>query len=76
MWQKIKRKLRSFGRKVAYYQTIFILAVIYFTVIALFSLLIKLARKDLLDKKLTDESSFWRKREVTRFDLEAIKHQF
>jgi len=35
MWQKIKRKLRSFGRKVAYYQTIFILAVIYFTVIAL-----------------------------------------
>jgi hypothetical protein len=76
MWRNIKKKLRDFGRKVAYYQTIIILSVIYFTVVALFSLIIKLMRKDLLDKGITDEPSFWREREVTRFDLEQVKHQF
>jgi hypothetical protein len=54
-----------------------ILSIVYFVSVALISAFMKLAGRDLLDRKLDPEPSFWRKHEPNPLGpLVAARHQF
>jgi hypothetical protein len=53
------------------------LSIVYFISVALIWLIMKLTGKDLLDRKLAPESSFWRAHEPNPLGpLAAARHQF
>jgi hypothetical protein len=76
-------KSRAYVRWTAFFQgigkiwTAVILSVIYFVSVAVISLFMKLFGKDLLDRKLRPEASFWRAHEPNPLGPQAAaKHQF
>ena len=73
LWSGIK----AFSKKVAYVQAIIILTLFYFLVIGLFSIIIRLLGKDLLNKKWKDKkASHWVKKEKVEVNLENARRQF
>ena len=68
-WKKIALKI---GAGV----TAVLLSVVYFVGIGITSVIMKLARKDTLDKRFTDAPTFWLKKEKTEASLERAKRQF
>jgi len=73
LWSGIK----AFSKKVAHVQAIIILTLFYFIVIGLFSLIIRLLGKDLLNKKWKDKKeSYWVKKEKVEVNLENARRQF
>jgi len=73
LWSGIK----AFSKKVAYVQAIVILTLFYFIVIGLFSIIIRLLGKDLLNKKWKDKkASHWVKKEKVEINLENARRQF
>lgn len=73
LWSGIK----AFSKKVAYVQAIIILTLFYFIVIGLFSLIIRLLGKDLLNKKWKDKKvSYWMQKEKVEVNLENARRQF
>lgn len=76
-------KSKAYVRWTAFFQgigkiwTAVILSVIYFVSVAVISLFMKLFGKDLLDRKLRPEPSFWRAHEPNPLGPQAAaKHQF
>jgi hypothetical protein len=73
IWSGIK----AFSKKVAYVQAIIILTLFYFLVIGLFSIVIRLVGKDLLNKKWKDKkTSYWIEKEKVEINLENARRQF
>jgi hypothetical protein len=73
IWSGIK----AFSKKVAYVQAIIILTLFYFLVIGLFSIIIRLLGKDLLNKKWKDDkASYWIEKEKAEINLENARRQF
>ena len=73
IWSGIK----TFSKKVAYVQAIIILTLFYFIVIGLFSLIIRLLGKYLLNKKWKDKkTSYWIEKEKVEIKLENARRQF
>jgi len=69
--------IKAFSKKVAYVQAIIILTLFYFIVIGLFSLIIRLLGKDLLNKKWEDKKvSYWIRKEKLEINLENARRQF
>ncbi len=76
MSNKIWAFWKRFARKLAIIQTTVILTIFYFLVMGIFAAVIKLLRKDLLDKKWKQNKSFWKEKEKTFPTLESAKRQF
>ena len=62
--------------RLAIIQTAVILTFFYFLVIGPFAMIIKLLRKDLLDKKWKQNKSFWKEKEKMYVTLKSAKRQF
>ena len=68
---------KAFSKKVAYVQAIIILTLFYFIVIGLFSVIIRLLGKDLLNKNWKDgKPSYWIEKEKAEINLENARRQF
>lgn len=74
------RKIWGGWKKVAHaigvFQTKLILTILYFVVIGLASLMVRLFRRDLLDRRVDDRSTLWRDRIQPAVDLNGAKRQF
>lgn len=67
---------KKFARRLAIIQTGIILTLFYFLMIGFFALVVKLLRKDLLDKRWRQNKSFWKDKEKMLATLEAARRQF
>jgi hypothetical protein len=79
LWSGIK----AFSKKVAYVQSIIILTLFYFLILGSFSIVLRLLRKDLLNKKWKDKKisflkihTYWIKKEKIEINLENARRQF
>jgi hypothetical protein len=68
-WKKIARAIGVFNTKV-------ILTILYFIVLGIFSLIVRLLRLDLLDKRLVRRDSYWHGKEEGEVTLERCRRQF
>ncbi len=75
MSNKIWAFWKKLARRLAIVQTTIILTLFYFLMIGIFALVIKLLRKDLLDKKWKKNKSFWKDKKML-VTLENAKRQF
>ncbi|EQB63099.1 MAG: hypothetical protein RBG1_1C00001G0678 [candidate division Zixibacteria bacterium RBG-1] len=67
---------KKFAHRLAIIQTTIILTLFYFLMISVFALVIKLLRKDLLDKKWKQKKSFWKGKEKLSVAIENARRQF
>ena len=74
--QRLLRYWKWFAKKLAFVQTLVILALIYFLVVSIMSAVARVLRRDLLGKRLKNVVSFWTKKETEISDLESFRHQF
>jgi hypothetical protein len=71
------RKWTAFFEGIGAFWSAIILSVVYFVSVAMIWALMKLMGKDLLDRKLDEEPSFWRRHEANPLGpLAAARHQF
>jgi hypothetical protein len=74
---KAYAKWTAFFMAVGHVWSLVILSIIYFVSVALVSVGMRLARKDLLDRSLAPEPSFWRRHEPNPLGPQAAaRHQF
>jgi len=66
----------AFARALAVVNTTLILSIVYLLLIGPSWLVMKILRKDLLDRKADAAVSFWRTKEATKHTMEQSKHQF
>jgi len=67
---------KNIARRIAIIQTAIILTLFYFLMIGAFAAIIKLLRKDLLDKRWKKNRSFWKAKEKMTVTVETAKRQF
>ena len=73
----VYRKWTAFFESIGAFWSAIILSIVYFVSVALIWALMKLMGKDLLDRKLDEEPSFWRTHEPNPLGpLAAARHQF
>ena len=73
----IKRWWLLFAQMLGKVNTILLLSLVYFVVIGFMSLIVKLFRKDLLQKKMDyDQASYWQTRKSSEQTLDRYKFQF
>ena len=71
------RKWTAFFEAIGAFWSAIILSIVYFVSVAIISIFMKLAGKDLLDRRLDEEPSFWRTHEPNPLGpLAAARHQF
>ena len=71
------RKWTAFFEGLGAFWSAIILSIVYFVSVAMVSVVMKLARKDLLDRRLAAEPSFWRTHEPNPLGpIAAARHQF
>ena len=75
-WSRVWSGWKKIAHAIGVFQTKVILFVLYFVVIGIASLLIRLGRKDLLDRTIDDAGSLWRDRVNMPVDLENARRQF
>jgi hypothetical protein len=73
----IKKIWLTFAQKLGKVNTIILLSFIYIVVIGFMSLLVKILRKDLLQKKMGKiQKSYWQTRVTSEQTLERSRYQF
>ena len=72
----IWRGWKAFAHKLGVLNTKIILTILYFIVIGTAAMIAKILRRDLLDRRLCDEDSFWKARESLPVNLENARRQF
>ena len=70
------RGWKKFAHVLGIVNTKILLTVSYFVIIALVSLITKVFRADLLDRRLRPQPSYWHDRERLAVDLESCRRQF
>lgn len=67
----------KFAHAVGWFNTRVLLTLVYFTIIAVPALVLKLIRKDLLNRRWDKQgSTYWREKESITHSVENAKHQF
>jgi hypothetical protein len=75
--RSIKRIWLLFAQMIGKVNSIVLLSLVYFVVIGFMSLIVKLFRKDLLQKKMDfDQTSYWQARKTGEQTLDRHKFQF
>ena len=73
----IKRMWLLFARMLGKVNTFLLLSLVYLVVIGFMSLLMRLFRKDLLQKKMDiKQGSYWQTRKLNEQTLDRYKYQF
>ena len=72
----LKEWWMAFARALGWFNTRLLLTVVYVVLFALPALVLKLLRKDLLDRKFNNNSSYWINKEKVAHTIEQAKHQF
>lgn len=72
----LKKKWMTFARAIGWFNTRLMLIIIYFIVLAIPALLLKIIRKDLLDRKFSARSTYWIEKEKIIHTIEQAKRQF
>lgn len=72
----LKRWWMAFARALGWLNTRVLLSIVYAILIGIPALVLKLLRKDLLDGKIGDRSSYWIPKEHVTHSLDQAKHQF
>ena len=72
----MKRWWMAFAEAVGWFNTRLLLTVFYFVVLALPALVLKLLRKDLLDRSFRDRDSYWIQKEKDHHSIDEAKRQF
>jgi hypothetical protein len=76
-FRTIKRMWLLFAHMLGKINTILLLSLVYLIVIGLMSLIVRLFRKDLLQKKMEyDQASYWQTRVTSEQTLDRSKFQF
>ena len=76
-FRTIKRMWLLFAQMLVKVNTILLLSLVYLVVIGFMSLLVRLFRKDLLQKKMDfDQTSYWQTRKTGEQTLDRHKFQF
>ncbi len=70
------RQWMRFAHVLAVVNTAILLTIIYVLVIGPAALVLWMIRKDLLDRTLRREGSYWRMREPVRHAMEDVRRQF
>ena len=77
IFRAIKRMWLLFAQMLGKVNTILLLSLVYFVVIGFMALVVRLFRKDLLQKKMDyDQASYWQTRETSEQTLDRHKYQF
>jgi hypothetical protein len=66
----------AFVHGLGWFNTRLMLTIVYFLILALPAIVLKLIRKDLLDRKLDGKFSYWVEKEKIKHTLEEARHQF
>jgi hypothetical protein len=75
--RSIKHMWLLFAQMVGKINSIVLLSFVYFVVIGFMSLIVKLFRKDLLQKKMNfEQASYWQTRKTSEQTLDRHKFQF
>jgi hypothetical protein len=75
-WFSIWHRWKKVALKIARAQAVMLLTLFYFTLFGLYALALKLAGKDLLEKKWKQNQSFWKDKEKLPVDMESARRQF
>jgi hypothetical protein len=76
-FRAMKRIWLLFAQMLGKANTILLLSLVYLVVIGFMSLIVRLFRKDLLQKKMDyDQTSYWQTRRTTEQSLDRNKYQF
>lgn len=65
-----------FAAKLSIVQTFLILTLVYSLVIGITALIARLLRRDLLDRRLRNQPTFWHARQDLPGTIESCRHQF
>jgi predicted membrane protein len=77
IFRTIKRLWLLFAHMLGKVNTILLLFLVYFVVIGIMSIIVRLFRKDLLQKKMDyDQASYWQTRVTSEQTLDRSKFQF
>ncbi len=76
IFRTLKRWWMKFAKALGWVNTRLILSVLYFIVMGIGAIVIKVLRIDLLHKRSRNEASYWRPKEKVTHSLEQAKHQF
>lgn len=76
VWKTLAEYWLRFARMLGKANAIVFLTVVYFLIIGPGAMLLKLLRKDLLDRKAEERESYWYDKIPFDQDLEKSKHQF
>lgn len=72
---RIKKLWQQISKAVGWFTTNLLLLIIYLF-LGLIATMIKISRKDLLDRKIYEAESYWKIKEKKTHLLEQAKHQF
>ena len=75
LFKHLKNALRCAGKILGWLSTTVFLTLI-FVALGIVAIILKLFRKDLLDRKIGDRESYWRIKENITHSIEQAKHQF
>ena len=72
----LKNWWMKFAHALGWFNTRLLLTVVYFILFAIPALVLKLMRKDLLDRRWQSTTSYWKDKEKVEHTLEQANHQF
>ena len=72
----LKKWWMTFAHALAWINTRLIVSILYFTIIAIPALILKLMRKDSLHRNFEDRQSYWIEKEKIKHTIDEAKHQF
>ena len=75
LWTSLKNGWMAFAHAVGWFNTRLLLSVFY-VILGIPAIFLKLIRKDLLSRSFENRSSYWQEKENVPQTLEQSKHQF
>jgi hypothetical protein len=72
----LKQWWMKFAHVVGWFNTRLLLTLVYVILFAIPAIVLKLIRKDLLDRKFSNTASYWKEKEKGIHTIEQAKHQF
>jgi hypothetical protein len=76
VFQTLKSWWMKFAHAVGWFNTRLLLTIVYVILFAIPALILKLMRKDLLDRQYNDSPTYWKDKEKISHTLEQAKRQF
>ena len=76
VWRTLKGWWMAFAHALGWFNTRLILTIFYIVIVGIPAIILKIIRKDLLQRKYTTAASYWVPKEPVKHTLETAKNQF